>query len=439
MQTSAIGHLRNVLDDETFGAPVPLPTVGTADHRVFQAQIAHPPKMWSTHPAGREREDNAKRRYIPATLDDRSAWMLFDGEPDLRRITTAQLLEHAIEGKKTTPVSVEESIATLDAYFSRPWFDRRYRGAYLGRSLVRDAADSSLLVPEVTPGHETKALDRLYPDSLSDDIKRWRALEEEAATLDAIQEGTLTASDGVIRHRGKVIAKRELPAAIVEVKNDITAIRARLAEHDRQCRAAHLTIARALGQNWDRYLGSLLSLLHYAEHTEANLLDAQQHLDNVLHVVLADGEISSAEAKRLVIAATEVHVALWELFEQRTNVALPSAVATAMKVTSWGAALPVKLNLNAPEADNLVNWLNEIGTWLKQTVVPLGDLKRETLAQLLLTEEAIARAARCRNTRRSLRERYLHLPFRPYCRNTRRSLRERYLHLPFVGVLLKIK
>ena len=67
-------QLREVLDDPTYGEVAPLPTDRPDEHRVFKTALAQPPRMWSTHPANAEREQNAKRRYIPAA--DRRAQRL---------------------------------------------------------------------------------------------------------------------------------------------------------------------------------------------------------------------------------------------------------------------------------------------------------------------------------------------------------------------------
>ena len=47
--------------------------------------------MWSTHPANSEREQNAKRRYVAAEIDERSAWELFDDVADLKKRMTAHV------------------------------------------------------------------------------------------------------------------------------------------------------------------------------------------------------------------------------------------------------------------------------------------------------------------------------------------------------------
>ena len=125
--------LRQVLDDPSYGEVAPPPKDKPQEHRVFKTSLAQPPRMWSTHPANSEREQNAKRRYIPATIDERSAWELFDDVPDLKKRMTAHVFRAVQEA---ADVPLEQSLAKLDEQFGRAYYDRSYRGAYLGRPLA---------------------------------------------------------------------------------------------------------------------------------------------------------------------------------------------------------------------------------------------------------------------------------------------------------------
>ena len=90
--------------------------------------------------------------------------------------------------------------------------------------------------------------------------------------------------------------------------------------HDRRCRSVHLAAAGQLGAGWDAYLKGLLSILHYAEHSEANLRDAHGALCNVVSIVTADGRVSSGERKRLIQACAEMHNALRHIYEDEGKV-----------------------------------------------------------------------------------------------------------------------
>ncbi|MEQ9323471.1 MAG: M48 family metallopeptidase, partial [Polyangiaceae bacterium] len=305
IQTRFLEHTRRVLGDETYGAAPPLPKVGHAEHRVFKEALGQPPRMWSTHPPNREREDNAKRRYIPVRLCEQSAWAVITEPGVLRARVTATLLDRLDgddEPAALDAVSIEESIAALDEDFDRPSLDRRYHGLYLGRSPVRSFADVRDAYASLPSGEAAirQALDALYPESLGDDVVAMRDLEEEHGMLEALRDGFLDAPGGVIAHRGRMLRKKELAEVVDSVDSEREAARRDLEGHDQACRTAHQAAARHVGRGWAEYHHSLVSLLHYATHGEANLDDAAGLLANTWSVVIADGRVSSGELERLV-------------------------------------------------------------------------------------------------------------------------------------------
>ncbi|HHH30728.1 MAG TPA: Zn-dependent protease with chaperone function, partial [Polyangiaceae bacterium] len=391
VQTRFLEHTRRVLGDETYGAVPPLPEGGHAEHRVFKAALGQPPRMWSSHPPNREREDNAKRCYIPVRLCEQSAWAVIT-EPDvLRARVTASLLDSMDgdgEPAALDTVPIEESIAALDEDFDRPSLDRRYHGLYLGRSPVRAFADVREAYGTV-PADEAairQALDALYPESLGDDVVAMRDLEEEHGMLEALRDGLLDAPGGVIQHRGRMLRKKELADVVESVDSERAAARRKLEAHDRACRAAHRAAAQHIGRGWDEYHHSLVTLLHYATHGEANLEDAAGLLANTWSVVIADGRVSSAELDRLVRVATDLYMVLSRLDDQRPHVALPEPILAKLEIESWAGALPEEFALGMPSTANMGDWLTVVDSWLNAYGGALGALRRVVLDELLLTE-----------------------------------------------------
>ncbi len=219
LQKHITTRVRDVLDDPTYGEVAPLPAERPDEHRVFKTALAQPPKMWSTHPANSEREQNAKRRYIPAPIDERSAWDLFDDVDELKKQMTAHVYR-SIEDAADTPL--EQSIAKLDEQYGRAYYDRSYRGAYLGRALTLHARDAAELYGPLASGETAVAeLDALYPPELPQNLERLRTLEVEKQTLQGLKEGFLTAQGGIIHHRGKSLKRSDLQAAIAVVDTEL--------------------------------------------------------------------------------------------------------------------------------------------------------------------------------------------------------------------------
>ena len=78
--------------------------------------LAPPAAAHVEHASGElEREQNAKRRYIRAAIDERSAWELFDDVPDLKKNMTAHVFRAVQEA---ADVPLEQSLAKLDEQHS---------------------------------------------------------------------------------------------------------------------------------------------------------------------------------------------------------------------------------------------------------------------------------------------------------------------------------
>lgn len=391
IQTRVIEQLARVLAQPDLGQVPPLPEQQRETHRVFKAQLAQPPRMWLTHPPSAEREENCKRRYIPAPLDERSAWELFDNVPALKE----RLSEHLFKTKEPVDaVPIEESLKRLDEQFDRAYLNRAYRGAYLGRSIVRHADSVQDLYGEAPPTDRILAtLDALYPESLGEDVERLRELEEEQATLKALQDGSLTAPNGIIRYRGKELKRSQLAEAIAEVGLEIETVRGRVLDHDRMCRTVHLAAANSFGAGWGEYLQGLLHVLHYAEHTEANLVDADGYFGNVYSMAMADKKVSQRELEELITAADVVHSALREINEHRESVTLDRTLLHRMGVESWADCVE-PLRLPEPTSQNIGDWLRVFSSWVNAYVGALSALRLAALEQLLLAESQVANFVR---------------------------------------------
>jgi len=389
VQTRIIEKMARILDDEDYGQ-VPRASGDKQEHRIFKSGFAQAPQMWSTHPANHDREENAKRVYLAASHDERSAWLLFDDIERLKeRVATAMITE-----TEAQRVSREETFKELDRQYDKLRYDPRYRGAYLGRSLTRHVALPSELYEEVLDhDYIQTVLSTLYGPALADDLTLLEELEEERVSLQALRDKVYEATGGRIVYRGREISRRDLPAAIREVSSEAEEIRERILKHDRRCRGAHLSAAAKLGGGWRDYLLGLIQVLHYSEHSLADLRDAEGVLNNVFAVVTADGKVSSGELKRLIAAANMLHGVLEGTYTQQTKVSLDPTLCARLDVAGWEAMLE-EFKLGPATNDNLNQWLKVIDGWVNSAAGALYALNMAALEQLLQTEEEIARHLR---------------------------------------------
>jgi len=389
IQSRVMQRMGQVLNDPQYHRVPALPAEKPQQHRLFKAEVAQPPRMWLTHPLNHEREANAKRHYVAAPFDDRSAWALFDDAPGLRERVTAQL----IGDTKLAPIAIDDSLQALDEQFARESLQGRYRGVYLGRSVTRSVKRAAELVDPAQRDGTREALAALYPESLLDDVARLRELEREVAQLRALASGALKAPGGVIRHRDRTLKHGELPGLLKRVERELRQVEQRLLAHDKACRSTHRAAAAQLGGGWDAYLDGLLALLHYADHSEANLRDAQGLLSNAWQVESATRRVGKAGVARLVVVANQLQSALQRVSDQRGAVLLDSTLRDKLGVASWSELLG-EFKLPPTSKDNLGDWLGVVDGWVDQLAGACGRLRSQALDQLLRTEAAIARHAR---------------------------------------------
>ncbi len=387
LQQAIAGRLSVVFNNPEYGNRPNVPEDARAAHRVFKAQMAQPPRMWATHPMNHEREQNAKRNYLFAPEDDRSAWDLFDGAQALREQATRTLagdVEHE-------PVAVEDTLQRVDDVFTQERLKPAYRGLYVSLSPTRHARTVDALHERV----DARPVDAesLYPPSLADDLARWQTLEQEYAQLCALRDGAFVAADGVIRHRGEIIQRGDLGTAIAEVKADSAKARAVLEAALKRVRSEHLSIASELSPAWHAHLLGALGVLHYANHAEADLRDAHRVVLHCLYRANARRSPRAEDIKAVNLAADATHRALERIFQDAGAVRPDSRVLAEFEAESWAAALG-ELKLDAPSASDLNHWLRYADSWVTHTCAALESLGRFTLNRLLADEAMLAAASR---------------------------------------------
>lgn len=384
MQDHLLKRMGEILNDPLYGRVPPLPDQDPHAHRVFKAELAQPPRMWLTHPLNHEREANAKRVYLAAEVDASSAWKLFSQPQALREQISAQLI-----GQTDAAVVADDvTLQGIDEDFDRPSLHSDYRGAYLGRSVVRGAPNLSALY--TSEAVSIRDLARLYPASLVHDIELQRQLEREQAQLLALQSGALHTADDEIRYRGRSIPRKQLPGLIESVREELLAVRSKLQAHDQLCRTAHLVAAREAGQGWEDFVKGLLAVLHYADHTEANVQDLYGVVGHTFRVVTATGKVNDNKLTRLIEVCNELQAALAKIYVQRRLMKLDVKLLNLLNVDDWTDHLG---DLGLPLADraNISEWLKVMDSWVYKTIQLCGGLRRAALDELLTTEAMLAR------------------------------------------------
>ncbi|MDV6234438.1 M48 family metallopeptidase [Leptospira ellisii] len=388
IHSKVIDQSRRIWNNPRYGHAPELPTENPENHRVFNSEIAQPPRMWATHPYNHEREANAKKRYVPGTLDDRSSWLVFDDAESLREKFTDRILSKFQTEFEHDP----EILVSVEKFYAKEYLNSRYKGSYLGRSFTRYASSPEEFY-ETGIDSVPETLKTVYPQSLSERLEKLRFLEKEKNLLSALRDGFYSPPDGIIRFRGTELKKKELPAVIEDLEKECKTERKSLFEHDRLCRTAHLRAAEQIGSGWPEYLRGLLEILHYADHTQADLEDSRGLLNNVYTIVTADRHVSGRELKRLVSAGNQVYDALAVIHKHKKSVILDSELLSRLELQEWSAAFS-EFGFTKATEDNMQQWLEVVDSWIDEAIGAFYALQRESLELLLAAEAKVGEKIR---------------------------------------------
>ena len=397
IQNRIIDHLRVAFDDLQYGRSPHLTDQEPAAQRVFKVDFARPPQMWSTHPLNHEREQNAKKTYVAAPLDNRSAWTIFRDAKAVRERVSAALIK---EPRNDVPlVADKEAIESLDLEYRQEFLNRFYRSAYLGRSVVRHAKTPNALYENFAP-LPADALAQIYPAGLSAELEALRELQRETAMLKAIRDGAMqaagsttgTTAGSAANYRGRELRRKDLPAAVADAEQELAVLESKIHAHDRLCRSAHLALARQYGAGWDVYLKSLLGLMHYADHSAADLRDMQALTSNVFQVVTAGGKLNREKFQRLMASCEGLYEALAAAYASAAEVAPGAAILKRIEAESWAAQFG-EFKFAAPSEGNINDWLNNVDSWVNAAHASFRLLYDAALGELLKTEALLAKAA----------------------------------------------
>lgn len=255
VQTRMLANLRRVSPDPLYAEPPQLPEREREQHRVFRQAMVRAPEMWSTHPANVDRENNLKRRYVEAAIDERPAMLLFRDAHALKHQLSRDML------RETPPAfeDSEESLRRLDAEFDIRALQQRYQGTYLRRSFVRGVATpTELFVGSLAPLNNDQLRERiaaLYAPAHGKALQQLQRLEDERATLDAARAGHLRASGNRVHWRDQVLDTSRLGPVITTLDAEIAPLRQAVTQHDQECRSLHRLAARRSGAEWEALLG----------------------------------------------------------------------------------------------------------------------------------------------------------------------------------------
>lgn len=392
LQSNSIRQTARILNNPEYASSPLRPESDRASHRIFESKIAQPPQMWATHPADNDREDNAKRIYIDSEIAEGSSWELFQNPDNTKLELTARLIASA--KVETTTITTDEALAKQNENYDHGYLDPKYRGVYLKQALSRHIKKPEDIYTHVFESKEEikKGIEQLYPEALEKELEILSDINEELMMLNALKRKVLEAPGGVIAHRGQQIKRRQLPKVIESVEQERKTVRDKVLDHIEKSRSLHLEAAKHIENGWPEYHKSLVALIHFAEHSAANILDLFNVLNNVLYVVMADGRVTGSELRKVLETANNLRAAIKPVYDLVRNEKIKPGKEILQKlgIDSWDNSLE-ELGLPYADEQNINDWMNVVESWVFATNNHLEGLRNMAVETLLEAELAIAK------------------------------------------------
>ncbi|WP_420553429.1 M48 family metallopeptidase [Tenacibaculum aiptasiae] len=391
LQTNYIQQMAKVLDNPSYGKSPEIPQENREEHRIFTSAKYNPPKMWETHPADIDRENNAKKTYIYEPIDNRVSWDLFSKPSFYRKELTSRIIKTS--KVETTLISNDDSIKKQnDTYFDWLFLNPKYHSTFFQRQPFLNFKTSDLLFEADVPSKPIKDdFDKLYPKSISSKISLLQEIQQEIAALIISQNEAITIEKRRIWHRGNEVKRNEIPDLLDSLNKEADEIQQELIDHDKRCRTLHFKASNHINGEVGIYLKELTKLVHYSEHSVSSIDDIRNSFNHTLIIALADGNVSTSELADILKLANEYYGVLRRIYLHGNQIKLSTELLKNMNIESY-SSLFEEFKLTPPDKENINNWVNAIDGWSNVAISALQKLRNESLELLLETEESVKNA-----------------------------------------------
>lgn len=394
-QTRAAEYLRVVRKDPRLGKPPPASKDPNKTTQVFQPEDTSVPKMWATHPSNFDREENAKRRYVPAVRDNRNPWILFRNVAALRKAMSWQLYQENLGVVEVTTSKPEEVQAFIDAEHAETTYDPRYEGMYDDRYIKPGELEGigPLARKEFADAKQLAAAHAALLDvDLPKRMKAHRDRQEEHILL-------LRLTHGAVELRGKDFSFRgtRRPAADAkrlseQVEKELDQDYESLSGQDRKSLLVHCEMARQVdkalqSERVERYR------FHVAiQNIHAMLGHYFSQAQEVTQALAGNRNLSQEDFAAVRGVLQQLHSALSESLHEAGQLTLPQ-----FKNFSITETLPrflLNRPLTSPLSDNVGSldgkWIGGLFEQVGEVIERVKRLHFKSLGGILALQEQIA-------------------------------------------------
>jgi Zn-dependent protease with chaperone function len=368
--TRAAEYLRAIRKDPRLGQPPALPDDPVQVVQVFQPEDTSVPKMWATHPSNRDREVNAKRRYVRSHIDERSPWVLFQDADAVRAEATRRVYQNARKPSDVQLQDPEIVQAFIDEEHAETTYHPRYHGFYDNRYLRAGELDELVRSADVPSADRlSEAHAQLFGEELKARMEAHRARHEDYRRVAPLAHGAVQLTGKNFQFRGARYAAADARGLLEQVQKELDQDYDWMAGVDREVFLVHYGMARQLGEEAQREMNDRYRFHIAVQAIHGELSAHQQHVQATLNQISGKRELSREEFYLAVNALEQAHDALTRVLAVAEDQHLP-----ALKNVTPGAPLAPML-LSQPPIRRISSASNSLeGEWIGRFMEQLAEV-----------------------------------------------------------------
>jgi Zn-dependent protease with chaperone function len=327
-QREAVERLRQQRKDPQLGKPPPLSENPESAPELFDPEDG-PPRMWADHPSNYDREQNAKRRYVPCPLDDRPAWLLFDNAAEACERVTWRFYRLALKIRRDADLEEPQTIqAFLDDERRAVTYDPCYHGMYDDRFIEPGELNELVALDSYEIAEPTVLRQRysaLYGRVLAGRAASYCKHLEERKRLLSYRRERGQGNKEPLEFRGRRYRPRDITALLKFLDEQQRDDRRLLAKEDRAVFLTHFQMSRHLGGTAAQSLRQRYSFHLDLQRLLARLLGQQDQLESALASLAdeAEGALPARKFNQLLRLFRGVRDTLRDVLEEADQLCLP--------------------------------------------------------------------------------------------------------------------
>jgi hypothetical protein len=351
----------------------------------------HAPMMWATHPSNREREEHAKREYVPHVFDQRPAWMLVDRRTELARELTLSAYEHVLS--VTVQAQDCRSAREIDAAARAEEEEQRqadhYHGLYENRVIEPGRLDAVIAKLDSEPVELTALRSKVATwtgERLASFAREHRETQAAISLLGAIDDGQLDPGAS-FELRGEHHPTSAAARMLSEEQARLEQQRKRLRRIDKTVfsyfylKTAHDPALR------EELVVRYRFLLGVQKHI-VPLNGLEERINAVMSLIGSGRELGDAEVHAILAAFADAHAALRRALSRARKLQIPklSHLEQAPSVAAFVLAEPL---VEPPALPLAGEWIGSFLRQYGQTLERLRRLHFKNLGVLLRLQESL--------------------------------------------------